>query len=220
MNHDNYRNRVSAVSFSFVVFGIVLIIFLFSLSQHLNLNEAQVVNYSTGSIIDNEAMTKIRKTMYSFLKNHNYNPNSEITIRTSSAMRTESGFVSTLIDVDSIEQTYRIRINPEQKTIVVACPSLAETKYPNTFCEGGDGEFDDTLEKVLGKLLPYEGTTPSGYKYSLYRYSLDRNLYVREYACAENDTAAKEILEAVRGLIKDNGGNPDIINKIYEFNNC
>ena len=220
MNGENYRSRVGLVSFSFVAFGIVLVIFLFSLSQHLNLNEAQVVNYSTGSIIDSDTMTKIRKAMYSFLKNHHYDPNSEITIRNASAMRTEGGFVSTLVDVDSIKQTYRVRINPSDKSVVVSCPSLAETKYPDSFCEGADGEFDDTLEKVLGKILPYDGKTASGYSFNLYRRSLDRNLYVREYVCADNDAATVEILQAVLDLIKANGGNPDSINKIYEFNNC
>lgn len=62
---------------------------------------------------------------------------------------------SFIVDIDSIQQTYRVIISWDKNgsnvmDAIIDCPSIGESKYPDSFCEG---TYRDTYD--LSLYLPY-----------------------------------------------------------------
>ena len=218
---NDYNTRSKTLIISLVVLFVSLIILIWSLATAANRNSVKVINISAAEDegLQSQVISNAAKKVYSLLKRLGYNVSgADISIRDVSNYNKESGKGFFLVDVDSIKQTFRFYYDGDDYSI--GCPHIEETNYPDSYCVANSRENDDTATMVLGKILPYDGSTESGTKYRIYRKELDTDLYVYIFACEGNSEADSSVQTAVSNLIKDRGANPSIFPVVYEHNNC
>ena len=199
----------------FVLF-VSIIILLFAIST-LGSRSYPIVNYGSDnnqSLLTDKEIKSLKDAITTQVPDAK---NGNLSIRWSSYSESMPGYKKFLMDVDDIEQTYSVLIN--NGVTYISCPTLSETKYPNSFCATNFGEGNDSISKYLGDILPYSGVSEDGIKYRMYRSDHDRKLYIHIYNC-ETDDNKKSVMEAVKSLISDLGVNPEIFNYSISFNSC
>lgn len=207
-----------AISSLIVLFIAVLLLISSFYSSFMN-DSVNIVNSS--SSFSDSAISHYRdivsRGMYSFLKQNGYSA-SDNNVNIREYTKLEQGFVF-LVDVDSIQQTYRFYVYSDSDNYVVGCPYPEESKYPDSYCSVVADDVDDTSDLVLGPILPYDGSTNSGYEYRMFQIDADRDVHIHIFAC-EGDSAKKDVESSVKQLIKSRGANPDVFPLVYEFNGC
>ena len=234
-NQNEDQSKKTMIAIISIVVAIVMAIITISIVG-INIqssNEANIVNetaqetYAENSatsenndskLLSDEDMTRVKQEIYTLL--HKINPdaeNDDVVIRWDS-FSTESGVypkTTFLADVDSYQQTYRVSV--DQERVAVSCPSLGESKYPESFCIGNNGEYDDSINVVFGRNLPYSGETSNGEYFYIDRNSLesmeninDRYLEVRVRACPWTDEAINRAREATNEVISSLGASPNL----------
>ena len=199
----------------FVLF-VSIIILLFAIST-LGSRSYPIVNYGSDnnqSLLTDKEIKSLKDAITTQVPDAK---NGNLSIRWSSYSESMPGYKKFLMDFDDIEQTYSVLIN--NGVTYISCPTLSETKYPNSFCATNFGEGNDSISKYLGDILPYSGVSKDGIKYRIYRSDHDRKLYVHIYNC-ETDDNKKSVMEAVKSLISKLGVNPEIFNYSISFNSC
>lgn len=123
----------------------------------------------------------------------------------------EDGTVTTfLADIDSLKQTYRVRVTDTDKemtdiTVYITCPKAEEMKYTDAECRG---HYGSTSESV-GQYLPYLGVLAGGEKYLIKTITQtntgEQVLQIYLYSCGadptilsgEVETAVKELVQSI-----------------------
>lgn len=129
----------------------------------------------------------------------------------------EEGSVTTfLIDIDSLRQTYRVRVTdaPEDMTDVstyITCPKIEEMKYPESECRGHYG----STSKAAELYMPYTGVLASGEKYLIKSITMtnvgEQVLQIYLYSCDEAVPPVVEAEAAAREFVQSVGDDGDYV---------
>lgn len=201
------RNAIIALCAAFII---VIISISVAMSNILdNKNKAKIINESSNNanLVSAEDLERIRTELYDFMSTiYDMNSSSvDVAIRWDTVKtegESDSRRTTMLADVDEYQQTYRINVN--EYYVLFDCPELSETKYPNSFCIGNDGEMNDSIMVVFGEKVPYKGTTDNGVDFELSRNSLqpgDHGLKLWVYSCGEDIKAIQQANDEINNLI-------------------
>ena len=134
------------------------------------------------------------------------------------SFRSSDGSVVTtfIADIDSIRQTYRVRITDTNQdltdlSVYIACPRMEEMKYPEVECKGHYGSTSAAVDLYL----PYAGTLASGEKYLVKSITTasdgERALQIYLYSCDEAVPPTAETEAAVRDWVAKIGDTVDYV---------
>ena len=209
---SKYTDKIRILAIAVAVFFVSLVFFLYALSQ--NPNPVKIVNRSTeqSSQLSAKELSLVRDSLNSFLGGEDVK---DVSIRWSSFVKPSESYRYFLVDIDSIQGTYRVSLIGDQ--VFVECPNIGESKYDNFKCSvpGLDGE--STASKLLGDILPYQGSA-SGVEY-MFRQSGSSDFLVHVFDC-ESDEIKKSVQSNIDDLIKSRNGNPSMFSFEYEYNAC
>lgn len=225
---DQEQKRIRLALLMVAVAAVAVIIMIAVLGLILGpKDKAQIVNGGapSSSVISSADLARAKNEVYSLIQTGQEmkSDDLEMTVRWDTVQKggTEAYPSTTfLVDVDEYQQSYRVAVDSEQ--VVVRCPTLGETKYPEIFCRGNAGEFDDSVGVVFGQLLPYEGKTSQGDGFVIDRNGFDYEepLFVQAYACDTNEAALQRVNAAVDDLIVELGATPEMFGRKVEGINC
>lgn len=118
-----------------------------------------IENYNEISSAPNSAKVGLEEQLYRFLNNRHENANDlkDVYIRKESYQRTNDDQLNSevfLIDIDSLKITYQIsntwsKGTPVPDGIIIDCPAISDSKYPETNCVGMYNNSDEM--KILAK---------------------------------------------------------------------
>ena len=121
-----------------------------------------------------------------------------------------------IVDVDDYQVSYSAEIwdmkNDKDYQAFFYCVAPEESKYPNNFCVGYNGQ--STIDVTIGNALPLVAKkTRSGYYYDVKveykKKSIQPYLFVYASVCNDTDKI-NEIREDLRTWIQEKGYNPDM----------
>lgn len=132
----------------------------------------------------------------------------------------ESFYASFLVDVSEPKLTYIVGYSFETKEASLSCPSIELMQDTNVFCIGDD---DSTIDVMLSRYLPYDGTTESGVEFTIWEdYDIDGLVRLNMYAdICDDEEVGREVEQAIKSWIKEKGvSNPDIIPLNLHYSYC
>ena len=126
-----------------------------------------------------------------------------------------------IIDVNDPKLTYQVNDQIDADFISLNCPTIDLVQDPNVFCIGYDR--NSTIDANLGKYLPYQGTTPNGTVFSIWRdFNDDGRPYIDSYANICNDESiSNEVKTSIKYWLMQHGiPNPDVIPLNFHSDYC
>lgn len=222
---QNYkiRNALIGIIAAFVVAIVSISICAIVLNKG---GEATIVNESSrdSSILSDADLSRMKKEVYALIRSANNTDDNTIdmALRWDTLYQKDNGGVkqiSVIADVDEYRQTYQILL--DEYYVYVACPDLEITKYPESYCVGNDGDYDDSTTVVFGTSLPYQGETSEGELFSISRYSWNRGdnrLSVQIQSCLDDESVIERAEQAVDEYITSLGASPNIFKKEFSAN--
>lgn len=225
-NQEQSRTRWALIAIGAA--GVVFVIMIAALGTILAPKDnVQIVNGegSSGDPISSADLSRVKNGVYSTVQTWNDVKGDDLEIAVRWDTMKKSGteeYPSTifLVDVDEYRQSYRVEVDKEN--VVVSCPTLGESKYPESYCHGTANEYDDSVSVVFGQLLPYQWRTSQGDGFIIERngFDVEAPLFVQAFAC-DTDTAALERVDAaVDNLIMELGASPTLFGRKVEGINC
>lgn len=232
MNNGIERNK--KILYSIIAIFITFVFLIITLSvilKNIFKQEAKISNDSgrDSAIISDQEISRVRTEVYKSIKDiytddyyKDIFPNGidnigdkdvELGIRWNTVQKNE-GSTSFLADFDEYRQTYRIYIAEDE--ILLTCPKVSESKYPESFCVGNSGDSDDSITAVFGSALPYSGQTEDGYEYTVMRDKNSRkngSITVLSYSCGPKEEVQTQVTESVDELISSLGASPNLFKK-------
>lgn len=209
-NRKPFVLRAIALSLLVFVLSVIALVYaLFAQKEPANITNYDQESNKYETQLTNDEIKNLKETIKKVATiNYGYTGKIDISVRWSSFVR-DSVLKVYLVDVDSIQQT--LKIKQADKFIDVFCPTMSETKYPNSFCYSY-GDVPDSLDTVFGRLLPYIGKTASGIEYIMDNVSeSDRRLLtvsVKKANASESDM--NEALSSARSFTKSLGAGDDL----------
>ncbi|MBO4854994.1 hypothetical protein J5500_01140 [Candidatus Saccharibacteria bacterium] len=125
-----------------------------------------------------------------------------------------------LMDLNDPKLTYQVSFDGRLSDTTFACPELGLMQDANVFCIGSDKQ--STIDVALGKYLPFRAKTESGTYFSIWRDYDDNNsprLEMYASICGDEEKG-EEVLNTIKGWIKEKGVNPDSIPINYQSSYC
>ena len=125
--------RAILISLFFLVLSIIFLVY----SIVSNNSSVSITNYSSDkskydSLLTEEELESLKATIgHVASSNYGFSGKIDVSVRWSSFVR-DSALKVYLVDVDKIQQTFKIK--QADKFIDVFCPSLSESKYPDNYC--------------------------------------------------------------------------------------
>lgn len=212
-NTPNYVTRVRVLGVCLIGFLALFIMFLYTLTRETIPVRLANINSISNDRLTSDEIVNLR-TELSYLLNDDTETN--VSIRWSSFVQTDEEYKKFLIDIDSAKQTYLVTFISDH--IFIECPEISQSKYPKSYClvPGLDGE--DTTNKTIGSILPYDGEL-DGVEYRVEQSSDDGELHVHIYDCY-NDDVSTAITDSFDRIISDKGIDSDLFYYDVEFNYC
>ena len=222
MDAQNIENQDRKVRFAIIaiIVGIIFIIITISIVGVFlnNLNTTKIVNESSKNdeTVSNEELDLVEEKFSPALERfYNYKDRADVAIRWDTVKNNDLG-VEFIADVDEIQQTYRVVI--EDGEVFLDCPELGISKYPDSFCIGNYREYNDSISVVFGSMLPINGTTEEGEKFSIARNKnmnsmSDRYLEIYSYSCPSNDETLQRVNKSVDEIISSLGAAPSMFER-------
>ena len=232
MNNESNQSHKAIIAIIGVIAAVVLIIITISIlainfapreeanivnSQSLSSNNSDANENFDQQISDSE-LTRFKQELYNLLnstQSADHDFDAAIRWDTVQAHYGSYPYTTFLVDIDEYEQTYRVNIY--QNAVELPCPKLGESKYPESFCIGNAGEYDDSINVVFGNNLPYSGETSAGEYFSISRNDIesmenasDRYLRVLIRSCPWSDDALERAREAVNQYIESRGASSNL----------
>lgn len=222
---QNYkiRNALIGIILAFVVVIISISICVIVLNKG---GEATIVNESfrDSSILSDVDLSRMKKEVYTLIRDVNNTDDNTIdmALRWDTLRQKDNDGVkqiSVIADIDEYRQTYQILL--DEYYVYMACPDLEITKYPESYCVGDDGDYDDSTTVVFGASLPYQGETSEGELFSISRYSWDRGdnrLGIQIQSCLKDNSVIERAEQAVDEHVTSLGASPSIFQKEFSVN--
>lgn len=213
---------------AFLLFStIIVVISLFGLALRAP-DEVTIINEppeTTMTPLSDSDLSRVKKEVFSTLKSVAETEAGRIgvSVRWDSFKKTASGRTSFLIDVDDYRQTYLV--NLDQYNVTLSCPEISLSKYPDSFCVGNDGEYDDSISVIFGDELPLSAETSEGEKFEIVRSEIsggqwNRDLAIWIFSCPASDVLTSRVSVAVDALISTRGGSPSAFSKKFYNMSC
>lgn len=121
--------------------------------------------------MSDESLTDVKKALYTLLHSTmGADNNFDVAVRWDTLKIQDNNTYtvkSFIVDVDEYKQTYQA--NVVGSMVELSCPKIGESKYPESFCIGNVGDYDDSIYVVFGENLPYGGYTSEDEYFSIAR---------------------------------------------------
>lgn len=180
----------------------------------------------TNEMLSDEDLASVKKELSALLKStKGVDGNFDVAVRWDSLKTSAGRYPATkfLVDVDAYQQTYEVTLS--NSVVTIACPQLGETKYPESFCIGNMGNYDDSISVVFGSNLPYEGYTSEDEYFSVSRNEdmknfTDRYLDVMVINCMGDEAAKDRADAALNEWITSLGASPELFSRQITLVGC
>ena len=210
---------------------VLAVLCLFALAAWIFLprekDAVKVANSDAASKISSEDMDTFRKVLIYFLRDNGLIASDatvdDVAVRadsvkassTTDANKNVTTKTTFLIDIDSIKQTYHVKIYNSTAELTsppveITCPNTSEMKYPDVECVGRNG---DTNKKV-SKNLPYTASLDSGEKVLVKNLTDSTTLQIYLYSCNAKNPPVSAAEKLVRDWVSSIGDNA----KNYTYN--
>ena len=210
--NTNYTTKVRVLLVAFAVFFGLLIFFLYALTREkppINLLNSS----SSHDRLSNEDLKLVRDQLSGYLSSE---------IKTADIAIRWSSFVDDgddkyfLVDIDALKQTYLVSMI--EKTVLIDCPQVSQSKYPNSYCYVPGVDYGSTTDVVLGDMIPYDGEI-NGIEYQVDAESNDGELTMHIFDC-QNDEIETAVTDDFNKILEDKGVDTDLFYYDVEFNYC
>ena len=228
---DNQSRKILYAIIAISAAFVILIITISVLGSVLgNRKEANIINEPSTTeqtqLISDEALSRVKKELYNHISRSHPNPSKfDTAIRWDTVKTATSTYPSTsfLVDIDQYQQTYQVVV--DDSSVVIHCPSLGESKYPESFCAGNQYENDDSIGVVFGSQLPYSGYTSAHEYFSISRNTNRKNtedpaLIVLVSSCSKDQSAKDRANAAVDEVITSLGASPSLFSRQISIVGC
>ena len=223
------RENLFSPLFLFLYFAIFIAIIL-TISLVIMLiqgpGEVTITNEPTNisSAISDSDLSRVKTELFTTLNNLTDEASNylDVSVRWDSVEKT-SDRTTFVIDVDSHQQTYLVTLDPYHVTL--SCPDPSVTKYPDSFCVGNDGEYNDSISVIFGEELPLTAKTSAGDTFEIVRSEIsggewNRDLAIWIFSCPASDAQTTRVSAAVDDLISARGGSPSAFTKKFYHASC
>lgn len=205
------RNAIIAIIFAFILLIVTISVFATVLSPK---NEASVINEIAGEneLISDDELSRIKKSVYDYVKGTFGTDKGPVNleIRWNTIQEENLGAdgrrLTMLVDIDEYRQTFKVSV--DKYFVFAGCPLPSESKYPDSFCIGNNGELDDSIRAVFGSKLPYTGQTDDGVQYELSRRTKqpdDHQLKLWVNTCPNDTVTIQKANQGIKDFITSLG---------------